>query len=305
MSSPSAADSCRQIGWNDLRFSLPAAWEVIVAGPRHLLVEDRLQPMVEIRWERDGAASTESVYLGAVRQLAGSGRTVARRVPPEPYRTTLAHLDVTGLSWQHERQLDGLVWQCRQCGTIIFCSLGDASREAGSAVARLLASLDCRHEPGEPALWSVQDFRLLLPPGYSYVDSTFAAGLSRLAFSGHNLQLQFCRLAPASARLGVGSLACHLRTMLGSPETEEILTETEQAHEQRNRPSAGRRLMARLARKPVFRWGRIWHDSAHDRLLSLVAASSRPIDLETVRHLCRYYEILPLPHSSTSTAQPD
>ncbi len=303
MSSPSAADSCRQIGWNDLRFSLPATWEVIVAGPRHLLVENRLQPMVEIRWEKGGTISPERVCLAAVRQLAGSGRTVRRCIPPEPYHTTLGHLGATGLSWQHEQQLDGLIWQCRQCGTIIFCSFGDAQRKSGSAVARLLASLRCRHEAEEPTLWSVQDFRLVLPPEYAFVNSTFAAGLSRLAFTGHNLQLQFCRLAPAATRLAGGSLAHHLRAMLGSTGTEDILAETAQAHERMNRPSAGRRLLARLTRKPVFCWGRIWHDPAHDRLLSLVAASNRPIDLETVRHLCRGYEILPLPHTSPSARQ--
>lgn len=284
----------RQIGWNGLQIRLPADWEAIVAAPRHLLFEKNLRPLIEIRWDDSGRSSVDSVITAASRQLAATDSAVHRSPPSPPYNSlNFPHL--TALAWNDDRLPEGLVWQCDHCVTVFFCHLLQSDQTDHPAIVSLLQSLSCHREAEQPNLWSLQDFQLIVPPGYTFIDSTFAAGLSRLAFSGADLELQFCRLAPASTRLVNSSLAQLLRTMLDNPETAEILATTPELHEQRNMPSTSSRFLARFRKKPLFHWGRIWHDTAHNRLLSVIAHSRRPIDLPTVHHLSSQYEILPLP----------
>lgn len=293
MNTPPAADCSRQTGWNGLQFRRSPAWEAIVAGPRHLLIENGLQPIMEIRWDTSGKSSVDQVIRAATGQLTDGDGTVQRMVNlPEPF-DSLQFNGISGLSWHDDLSLDGLVWQCPTCRTVLFCHL---SLEGASshAVAELLKTMRCHQAPEEDSLWAVQDFRLSLPPGYTFIDSTFTAGFSRLAFTGHDAQLQFCRLAPASARLVQNSLHELLTSMLASRDRQEILTHSIEHCELHTVPATARRLMAKLSRKPVFTWGSIWHDARHNRLLSLIAESRRPIKLDTVRHLTHRYEILPL-----------
>ncbi|SHO52468.1 hypothetical protein [Desulfopila aestuarii] len=285
-------DSRRLTGWNGLQFSNPVNWEVIVAGPRHLLVENDLNPLLEIRWEPDGKISVDQVIQATISRLADSKLSVLKLVPPEPFRN-LNLPDLSGLTWHDNESLDALVWQCPVCKTVLFLHL-NSQQTNPATVASLLQSLRCHQKPEEDALWSIQDFRLILPPGYTYIDSTFSAGLSRLAFSGQDLRLDFCRLAPASARLAQSSLSELLKSMLGRQEQEEILNHSNVMCEMQVNPTFARRLVAHLTRKSMYRWGRIWHDEHHNRLLSLIVESRHLIHLDEAHHLANRYEILPL-----------
>jgi len=289
-----AAKDLRAVGWNGLRFDCPRCWEVIVAGPHHLLLEQVLSPILEIRWEQaEKKHSIDNVVYAANRQL-NNNETSARQITLPQQLLASGLPDLTGLTWHNNEQLDGLVWKCRTCDTVIFCHLSNHQKACLSTVALLLQSLRCHHDGDEESLWSVQDFRLTLPVDFAFVNSSFAAGLSRLAFAGHDLDLQFCRLAPASTRIAIQSLSQLLADMLGPVHSREVITDTAKQYEVQTIPAAPRRLLPSFVRKPVFSWGRIWHDTGHNRLLSIVAHSKRPIPLTTVHHLASRYEILPL-----------
>jgi len=285
-----ATDKHAITGWNGLQFSHPASWQVIVAAPHHLIVESNLSPILEIRWEPSGKSSVEQVIRAAINQLTDSTRSVIRLAPGDTF-PGLDLSQMSGLSWHDNRSLDGLVWQCPVCATVLFLHLSSQQTDPVT-VASLLQSLRCHKEPEEHSLWALQDFRLSLPPGYTYIDSTFAAGLSRLAFEGHDLRLQFCRLAPASARLAQSSLIALLKSMLDNRDHDEILNDSQLLCEIQTHPTAARRLVAHLSRKPIYRWGRIWHKQQQNRLLSLIIESRHPVNLDSAHHLAKRYEIV-------------
>jgi hypothetical protein len=173
-----------------------------------------------------------------------------------------------------------------------------------SQLGAVLDSVQCHRSHGAPSYWSIQDFQLILPPEYTFTDSTFAAGLSRLAFSGNGLKLQFCRLAPAATRLAASSLPQLLGTLVGGPLPEDAITDAPEVYECRNHPSASHRWLARLRRLPPYRWGRIRHDVPHNRLLAVTAESTEAIDLTIVHGLCLHYEIVPPNHITTVNPEP-
>jgi hypothetical protein len=282
-------DSRRLAGWNGLQFSHPVDWEVIVAGPRHLLIEHNLSPILEIRWEPGGKSSSEQVIQAATSRLAEKKRTVQKIAPPALFQS-LELGDLSGLSWHADHALDGLIWQCPACATVLFVHLHRQTEP--TAVGLLLQSLRCHQAALEDGLWSIQDFRLTLPPEFTFVDHTFAAGLSRLAFAGRDLRLQFCRLAPATDRLTRNTLGELLTSMLGNRDRTELLTDSPTLCEIRTNPTAARRLVARLGRKPVFQWGRIWHKQQQNRLLTLIVESNRPLHPANGDHLAQRYEIV-------------
>lgn len=280
----------RQIGWNGLRFDLPKAWEAVVAGPRHLLVEHDLAPLFEMRWQpRDPRAAKDLPTI--IRQVTGVAGDLRPSSPPAPF-DRLPFAELVGLAAPGSTGQSGLGWRCRECGMVFLVLFHADAYLIEQHLPGLLASLACHQEPQEPSLWAVQDFRLELPSGYSFIDSTFKAGLSRLAFAGSGLRLTFCRLAPASARLSQTTMADLLQTMMGTAKELEVLSDDSIARECQTHVSSGRQLAGRLLGRYLFSWGRIWHDRASDRLLALLVDSCRPIDRGLAASLCERYEIL-------------
>lgn len=294
----------RLIGWNSLHLALPASWEAMVSGPHHLLIEYNFAPVLEIRWDSEGTGSPKDILTKATQRFADLRHDVQEINPPLPFAALSARRSITWLAWHGDGGADGLLWQCPDCRTVVLCRLFRHHKEMNPQVAAVLDSIHCHRSHGGPLFWSIQDFQLIVPPGFGFTDSTFAAGLSRLAFSGNGLRLQFCRLAPAATRLAATSLPQLLRTLFGGTLPEEIIADTPEVYECRNSPPPSRRLLARLRRLPPFCWGWIRHDVPHNRLLAITAESNEAIDLAIVHDLCLHYEIVSPNHSTTVTAQP-
>lgn len=296
--------SKRRIGWNGLTLTLPISWEVIVSGESHLLIEHDFKPVAEIRWEKVEEWSQDNIFETIRRSFATSEKDVQRISLPKPYAALAHQHRAAGFSWNGEKQLSGLLWQCAICDTVVFCHLFRHPETGSAEVASMLESVHCHLDNGAQPFWSIQDIHLTLPRSFRFSDYTFAAGLSRLAFNDGDLYLQFCRLAPAVKRLEKNPLVQLLDTLQGGLVPEEILADSPQIYECRNRPSASQRLLTRLRRQRPFRWGRIWHDAPHNRLLSVTAESVRPIDLNTVHRICAHYEIIPFTHAAIDVSQP-
>lgn len=290
----------RLIGWNGLLFKLPSSWEVIVSGPSHLLVEHDFNAVLEMRWHSSSQLSPEDVLATTLRHFATTKNAARKITLPQEFAGFKHTNVVTGLSWHEGNKLDGLIWQCRKCHTVHFCHLLQHSGTVTNDVVALLESIQCHADIAAPSIWSIQDFQLVLPASFHFSDFTFAAGLSRLAFYNDNLQLQFCRLAPATTRLAEDSLPHILGTLSGGLLPNEIIYETGHLYECQNTPSTSHQLFSRLRKQRPFRWGRIWHDVLHNRLLAVIAESRQAIDRITVQTLCTHYEIISLDQATAN-----
>jgi len=43
-------DHWKEIAWNGVRFKTPAEWEIAQIGPRHLILENEMGPVMEVKW---------------------------------------------------------------------------------------------------------------------------------------------------------------------------------------------------------------------------------------------------------------
>ncbi len=287
------SDKVCHISWNGLQCALPRSWEVIVSGPCHLLIEHDFHPVMELRWEQAGDNINTDIFEIIRRSFAKTTDTVITKVVlPKEFSPLTQQYTLIPVSWEPGNRLNGLLWQCSLCGTVIFCNIAAHPNISWAQLEPVLNSICCHSESDEAAFWSIQDFQLHIPRSFSFSDYTFAAGLSRLAFHGDDLDLQLCRLAPAAERLSGNSLSQLLSTLQGDLVNEEILTNTATLHERKNAPHTAHQLLTRLRRRNPFCWGRIWHNEKANRILAVTAESKRPIDLKTVHSISSRYEIV-------------
>lgn len=287
-----AREGLRSIGWNGIQFKCPAGWEVIADSAGHLLIEEEFSPLLELRWERGKIPGLEEL----VHRISTTDPKQTPPVPvsPPPPLAALGLSGLTCLSRRPDSWPEILLWQCTDCATLMLVQLHQHAHATRDGVLAMLASLRCHVSPDEQSLWSLQDFRLVLPPGYQFCDSTFQPGLSRLAFTGNDLNLQFCRLAPAATRLRGHGIRDILDELTGSPFVPTYLADTEDMCECVMGATGLARVLVTLTRKPRCCWARMWHIPLHDRLLALVITSRRPIDPRIGDTLARCYETVPL-----------
>jgi hypothetical protein len=301
MNQSTNSDNIRHRGWNGLRCTLPEFWDAIVSGPFHLLIEHDFHPVMEIRWEQVTDNSNKDLFEIIRRNFARTTETTITKVDlPKEFSALAQRHTLTTVSWEPSGRLNGLLWQCSSCSTIIFCNITPHPDISLAQLRPVLESVCCHPENEDLAFWSIQDFQLHIPRSFSFSDYTFAAGLSRLAFRGDGLHLQFCRLAPATERLRGNSLSQLLSTLQGDLVDEETLMNTPTLHERKNMPHTAHQLLTRLRRRNPFCWGRIWHNVEANRILAVTAESKRPIDINTVHSISSHYEIVQIPKAATA-----
>lgn len=289
----------RQIGWNGIVFSVPADWEVIVNGPKHILVEHDFRQILEIRWERSGPQTAEVAVNRITKSVSKISGTEATRVElQKPFCQLKKLKNAKGLSWGNDQQLSAISWLSENEEILFVCHLHHCSGIAVQPVAKLLESIQLQTAGNH--LWSIQDFRLELPQSCNFIDYTLAPGLTRLGFCDNDIHLQFCRLAPASERLATHSLSEILNALQGKIDNSEVIQSNDSIVEHMNSPSTIQQILARLRRKRPFQWGRIWHLSEHNRLLAVTAESIRPININTVHQYCLNYENFPIPEAEAA-----
>lgn len=306
METLTSAEPFRQIGWNNVQLALPNGWEAIVSGDRNLLIEQNFKPLIDLRWETDnGGRDVEEIFLSIQRVLGKRTSCPVEKVPVPTELSLLAEkTNCIAFSWsaaegpscQDRRQaINGLLWHCPDCATILIAQLYHHPKVALTQFAPVLSSIHCHPAEGEntdSTYWSIQDFRLTLPASCTMTAHSFQAGLTRLTFQEQDMRLHFCRLAPAKQRLQQAPMARLLTNLLGEDTTYQGLNHSSHLYECISAPPLTQQMLKRLKRQHPFRWGRIWHDEQANRLLSVLAESRSPIDLNRVHKFCDHYEIL-------------
>lgn len=293
MGSSSVKKNWRTIGWNNLQFSCPVDWEVTVSSACHLLVEEELAPVFELRWDTGNKGTTVHELVQRSIEASQERVTLSPVELPDCF-TPLPYTDITALSSRPDLSPELLFWYCEECGSVFLCHLHRFAPQDTATLASVLCGLKCHQSHEGKAFWSLQDFQLKLSSEYQYRDSSFQAGLSRLAFSGNGLELQYCRLAPADARLQANEIKDILNGLIGSRYNAHYLVDDEHQCCSMSGPTGMGKLMACLRRKPLYCWAKMWHIQSSNRLLALVIHSRHPIDPDIGESLSGCYEIVPL-----------
>ena len=284
-------NTIHNIGWNGVQFSTAKNWETIVQQNNHLICEENLHPLFEIRWQRNQRG--EIKYKDACDHL-GYQLCPPSIVKKKQYIQQLStHFKVTAYSKDGNTEIAGLFCYCEQCHTLLHIHIPDAKVEP-ERIFHHLRSLRCHSENDDSTLWSLQDFRLSLEPQlgiWQLKNFSFAAGLSRIQLGQDALQLHICRLARAEQRLHHSSLPELLQTLAGTAELSFTGAEDE-CFAQRT-PSIPRQILLRLQRNKSFISSGVRYIKGRDRILALVAESNKPISPTLFNTIWQNYDLLP------------
>lgn len=286
-------NSWRTTGWNGLTLSCPETWEVIVSGKRHLLFEKNFDPILELRWQENSGRS-KSPADSILRNLSREMGLHRQRDIATGWQQLTERYEIITLATEQKNEQKGAFLTCRHCGTSLLLYFFHTRAIEHPELRRVLSSLNCHDQKNEDALWSVQDFQVLLPCSFQLSSYSFAAGLTRLTFVASGLTMHLCRLAQASHRLQTTSLSDLMVLLSGIAVPEEKIVRQPHSVCYSNNPSISRQILTRLKRRPPFHRMFLRHHPQHDRLSGLFFEDTRPIPEEQANTILNSYEIFSL-----------
>jgi hypothetical protein len=287
--------SWREIAWNGVRFSTPAAWEVAQIGPRYLLLADQGDPAMEIKWEKVKGRFSHRAALRRLRSLHGN--TVQESPLPDAWKQILDGFIVTGFTWQTETKGgSGAILYCPACGNATLIQFfRNFSSPSNKTCLRVLSSFQ-DHSLDDQVRWSIFDIRAEIPAEFRLVRYRFEAGRFEMHFGSKGQRIALYRWGPASALLEDGDLfAFAVKTIRIQRSEWRPLTWTgHPAVQWEKSVSTGlwARCQERMMGKPHFQWFRLWHLLEENRLFGVSANGDKTFQSEWLDMICTQYESL-------------
>jgi hypothetical protein len=265
------------IRWNHLHLDIPQHWDVIVKARRHLILENDLKPIAELRWQPPGKHAGPLSGKKIARQLAPgtdcSRSEVLTDLLPARFRSKFA---VESFALDHSSEDTVLLLTCKSCTTTLLIRVYGKSLESFQSHPFVLESLNCHPDPPESVKWQIQDFFFSLPEGFELERSSFRFGLTTLCFRSSEAELRLCRLAPASQHLQQNSLAALFQTFCGARPGHQRDADPSALH-YHYAPKLPEYLWGRIRRKKLYQAASFTHIPHHDRILGYSIRSKRPI----------------------------
>ena len=285
------------VGWNGVRFSVPADWQVGSIGPRYLLFQNEIGPVMEVKWAPIKGAFSRRAYFRRLRmhQDRKLGRALSETPLPEAWAEALSAYETQGFSWSQAG--------CGGSGAIIFCpdcrnaSLiqfhNDPSGQPPDRTDEVMASFR-DHPDSERVLYSLFDIKAQVPTEFRLVRHQFEAGRFSLHFADKGRELDLFRWGPASILLKNRSLVEFAESLEGLPPGPPAKVEPDgpEAFQWTSGPprSLAARLARRLKNRPRHQWVRLWKLDDKNRIHGVWMTSKAAPDPELFNDLCAGYE---------------
>ncbi|MBT8334699.1 MAG: hypothetical protein KJP19_09720 [Deltaproteobacteria bacterium] len=281
------------IAWNGLRLVIPQQWETIVRDKRHLIFEQDLHPLLELRWQRSTlSGDSEKKTAAILAQLEKeTGNHLTPIPPPAPLGALQKIYDVAAFSLGTSGFPDGAVLICKSCATIILIRFFSGTEDWLAKESNPFQTLGCHLPQGTEPTWAIQDISFQLLEDFHLDTYTFAFGMSRIWFKSSSTDVIFYRLAPASTHLKQSSFEELFRRFNDSTHPIEK-SDREHSLVSRHSPHPLQYLLARLSRKKPFTWSHFQHLPEYDRILGLHLTASHPIKQELTIFLLSNYGVI-------------
>lgn len=281
----------KRIAWNGLQIFVPKTWDGRVTANDHLIFESDFQPLVQIRRQQSAALSPRALNKKIKQWATELGGVAGVEALPGDLQPLADTFGQVNLFYQANTMITGGICRCPDCRKLILFHILTSDPALIKEVHIALATLCCGKQPEN--LWCLQDFSLLLPPGYTLLDYTFAAGLTRLSFKASDHQLQTCTLGPADIRRQRQSLPQILTALSDTPKLQIGSGADVNYCAGLSNPAIGQQILMRLRRKMPFISAAIRHDTETNRLLAVVLSAKRPLAPTAARDILHNYEIIP------------
>lgn len=294
-----ASSSWQQLGWDTIRLSVPAEWEIARIGSRDILLTDGQSPRLELKWGRVNGAFSHTRQLK--RLIAGSrasgGITLRPRSLPPDWESVLDRFQASSFSWEDVALVGhGLLLfcpRCRQASLLQFVHRKGSPRET-HLEQRVLASFR-DHADVAGNLLRVYDIRALLPGDYRLHRFRLDAGSFHVNYRNHQSSVTLYRWGLATMRLRQESLAQFGQASVPIPHPAACI--------QRQSPypvvqwrfaaaTRGARLLSRLRRIPPCQTVTLWQLPDQDRILGVAASGKTSADIDRADTIAATYEII-------------
>jgi len=289
-------DHWKQVAWNGVRFKTPAEWEIAQIGTRHLILENEMGPVMEVKWGPVRGSFSHKAHLKRLAAL--HSRSVKSRIAewylPPHWQAALSNFETSGFLWQGEAAIGrGAILfcpACRNAALIQFFRYNSSERE--KVLSAVLKSY-CDHRQDGRMRWSVFDIRVTLPETLKLINFRFDAGKFELGFAHGRQSIYLHRWAPAAALLGGGDLIAFARTVpeFSKGQPQSLTMDDSDAVQWRIMPGSDwQRRMSRLKVNPSFFWYRLWHEIKKNRILGIRSESKYPLDSQLLDQIYTDYE---------------
>lgn len=281
------------IGWNGLHLKIPVSWDTIVRDACHLIFEQDLRPVLELRWERPSLKQGRLKQREKIiDQLQNEANRPLRAVnTPKSLRGCNTIFDIQCFAHHSSSGNDCALLTCKSCSSPILLKFYAGIDEYPGTDAKIIGSLDCWHTGANNPRWSIHDISFIVPNDFSLDNYAFRFGLSRLFFSSKTSALTLCRLAPASEHLKHHTLQELFATFSKSEPEEQEIIDMNTLYYTRT-PGMAERLAARMRRRKAFSAARFDHLAEHDRITGFLLESSQPIQSGLVQNIQENYGII-------------
>lgn len=266
------------IRWNHLHLDIPHHWDVIVKDRRHLILENNLKPIAELRWQPPGKYSGPTGVEKIARQLAPGKSCSKKEGPTESLPASLRkEFAVETFALDHSAEDTVHLLTCKSCATNLLIRVYGELQQSFQPYPFVLDSLNCHPDPTESARWQIQDFFFSLPDGFELERSSFRFGLTTLWFKSGDAELRLCRLAPASQHLQQNSFAALFQSFCGARPENQMGADPSTLHYGYT-PKLVEYLWGRIRRKKLYQASSFIHFPHHDRILGYSICSKNPIE---------------------------
>ena len=277
----------KPIGWNGIYCSLPEHWDIIVKGNCHLIIEQDLHPLLELRWQDKIQPEKKNTDF-ILSQLNRETEKQLELTKPPDFLQSLHHrfkLTTFTLDATHPA---GAVITCRQCGTAVLFQFFNTTASLAAPLLSFFESLTCCLEDKQDSYWAIEDLRFKIPQHFTLDSYAFSFGLTKFSFKNRGSNLKFCRLAGASKHLSRYTFT-HLFANFNGSISDECTVINSNTLILDTPPSLGDRLLKIIKRKKIYRWAKFHHFADRDKILGIHLESRQPLDRQQLALIERDY----------------
>lgn len=264
------------ICWNGLNLELHPSWEARVQGLEHLVFEQDLQPLFELRWY---AVKSKPNFQ---KECAKNGLNIKEIKAPAIF-ADLKH-DLFCYRQKNDCNLSGCFIYLKKHNYIVHCHLTTTNPKRQLIILKNLLSLKLKNND----TWTIQNFAFNINNKWHLDNYSFLPGLTRLQFSYKKTKIHLCRLTEAKKRLTNSSEEDLLRELAGSPKMG-IYNNDHKEFYGYSTPNIFKQLVIRLKRKMPFIEAQLKTDN--NIIQALVIESISPINTEESKKIWQSYVI--------------
>jgi hypothetical protein len=274
--------------WNHICVTLPRNWEVDSLDNDHVLIGDRQQPKIELKWTESPKRFTLEKFLKKFiaqvqRQL---DIHIHEHPSPDHFSHPNPHLNFFFFSWNgHGEKGVGTLIFCQHCKRLTLFRFFKINHIDPLCRQVLLSFSD--HPEKDQARWSVFGFDALAPAAFKLKDYSFKPGAFQIELVQKKTRLIYYSWGPAAFLLEKSDLGQFARQRL--PQISGLATTGKCAagnylqweFEQNRFKNA--HLIPVLKRFSLFSLFRLCHDTKKNRLLGTMAVSPLPAVIKQLK----------------------